>query len=49
MTVIMTTTPFVIVAPTTLTMLTANQRIVIKSAISQIHPSKDGHVLVVLS
>jgi hypothetical protein len=42
-------TPFVIVTPITLTMLTTNQRIVTKSAISQICLSKDSYVLAVLS
>jgi succinate dehydrogenase/fumarate reductase cytochrome b subunit len=48
-TVIIITTPFVIVALTILTMLTINQRIATKSATSQIRLSKDSYVLVVLS
>jgi hypothetical protein len=46
---IITTTPFIIVALTTLTMLTVNQIIVTKSATSQIRLSKDSYILAMLS
>jgi hypothetical protein len=46
---IITTIPFVIVTPITLIILTINQRIVTKSAISQICLSKDSYVLAMLS
>jgi hypothetical protein len=46
---IVTTTPFVIVVPITLTMLTTNQIITTKSATSQIRLSKDSYILAMLS